>query len=140
MKGQTGLKDYPLRRTMPDEITTPSGVSLQDISFEMLEKGEIKGEDIRISSETLLMQADIARQSGNDHLADNFSRAAEMVRIDNDRILEIYNALRPYRSTEDELLQIADELRSDYNADRTAAFVEEAAKVLKLRKKLRGDR
>ena len=31
------------------------------------------------------------------------------------RVLEIYNALRPYRSTKQELLDIADELEGKYN-------------------------
>ncbi len=29
----------------------------------------------------------------------NFERAAELTAVPDDRILEIYNALRPYRST-----------------------------------------
>jgi propanediol dehydratase small subunit len=34
-----------------------------------------------------------------DRLAMNFERAAELTAVPDDRILEIYNALRPYRST-----------------------------------------
>ncbi len=37
----------------------------------------------------------------------NFERAAELTAVPDDRILEIYNALRPYRSTKEELLAIA---------------------------------
>lgn len=44
----------------------------------------------------------------------NFERAAELTAVPDDRILEIYNALRPYRSTCAELLAIADDLEHRY--------------------------
>ena len=43
-------------------------------------------------------------------------RAAELIAVPDTRVLEIYNALRPYRSTKVELLAIADELEDKYNA------------------------
>lgn len=46
----------------------------------------------------------------------NFERAAELTAVPDDRILEIYNALRPYRSTKDELMAIADDLENRYQA------------------------
>lgn len=52
----------------------------------------------------------------------------------------MYNALRPYRSSESELRELVLELRKQYGAEKTADFVEEAMRVLKERKKLRGDR
>lgn len=55
------------------------------------------------------------------------------------RILEIYNALRPYRSTKVELYQIADELENQYNCKINAAFVREAADVYALRGRLRAE-
>lgn len=57
----------------------------------------------------------------------NFERAAELTAVPDDRILEIYNALRPYRSTKEELLAIADDLENRYQAKICAAFVREAA-------------
>ena len=47
----------------------------------------------------------------------NFERAAELTAVPDDRILEIYNALRPYRSTQAELLAIADDLEHRYQHD-----------------------
>lgn len=49
----------------------------------------------------------------------------------------MYNALRPFRSTKAELLEMSDELENKYNAKITAAYVREAADVYEKRKKLR---
>ena len=51
----------------------------------------------------------------------------------------MYNALRPYRSTKQELLDIAKELRDQYNAKICADWFEEAAEFYETRKKLKGD-
>lgn len=44
-----------------------------------------------------------------------------------DRLLEIYNALRPYRSTKAELYEIADELENQYGAKVSAGCCSSAA-------------
>ena len=123
--------DYPISVNRRELLNTPSGVNIDDINFENILAGKVKGEDCRISKESLLMQADIAEDSGSRHLSENFRRAAEMVSIESDRLIEIYNALRPYRSTEDELNSIVEELELKYKAVGTATFVREAAIVLK---------
>lgn len=64
----------------------------------------------------------------------NFERAAELTAVPDDRILEIYNALRPYRSTKEELMAIADDLENRYQAKICAAFVREAATLYVERK------
>ncbi|MXD27906.1 propanediol dehydratase small subunit PduE, partial [Escherichia coli] len=48
-------------------------------------------------------------------------------------------ALRPYRSTKQELIAIADELEQRYQAKIFAAFVREAAELYVERQKLKGD-
>ena len=63
----------------------------------------------------------------------------ELATIPDDRILQIYNSLRPFRSTKAELLQIADELENKYGALINAGLVREAAEVYEKRKKLRSD-
>jgi glycerol dehydratase small subunit len=98
---------------------------------------EIKPEDIRISKETLEMQAQIAEEMDRYAIARNFRRAGELISVPDERILEIYNALRPFRSTKEELLEIADELEKKYNAKVNAEFIREAAQVYETRKKLR---
>ena len=85
------------------------------------------------------MQAQVAESVGRDAFASNLRRAAELIAVPDKRILEIYNALRPYRSTKAELYQIADELENQYNCKINAAFVREAADVYALRGRLRAE-
>lgn len=137
---QLSMKSYPLRKNQRGILFTQTGANIDDITFENILSGKIKADDCRISKASLLLQASIAEEFGNVHMAENFRRASEMVEIESKRIIEIYNALRPYRSTEEELRQIAENLREEFNAERTAVFIEEAASILKKRKRLKGDR
>lgn len=130
-------KEYPLATKIPESINTPTGKKLNDITLESVMSGKIKPEDIRISKETLEMQAQIAEEMKRDAIARNFRRAGELISVPDERILEIYNALRPFRSTKEELLTIADELEEKYNAKVNADFIREAAQVYETRKKLR---
>ena len=101
--------------------------------------GQITADDVRISPETLRMQAEIADGVGRTQFAANLRRAAELTAIPDNRILEIYNALRPNRSTKAELLAIADEMEHKYSAKINADFVREAADVYERRNRLRVD-
>ncbi|SCH84016.1 MULTISPECIES: diol dehydratase small subunit [unclassified Romboutsia] len=130
-------KEYPLATKVPDIINTPTGRRLNEITLESVIQGEIKPEDIRISKETLEMQAQIAEQMNRHAVARNFRRAGELINVPDTRVLEMYNALRPYRSTKEELLAIADELENEYDAKVNAEFVREASRVYEERKKLR---
>jgi propanediol dehydratase small subunit len=80
-----------------------------------------------ISSETLLHQAAVAERSGRRQLAENLRRAAELVHVPDGFLLEVYNALRPRRSTAAELAALAHRLRAEYHAAACARWVEEAA-------------
>lgn len=130
-------KEYPLATKIPESISTPTGKKLNEITLESVMSGQIKPEDIRISKQTLEMQAQIAEEMKRDAIARNFRRAGELISVPDERILEIYNALRPFRSTKEELLTIADELEEKYNAKVNADFIREAAQVYETRKKLR---
>lgn len=130
-------KEYPLATKIPEKIQTPTGKKLTDITLESVMSEEIKPEDIRISKDTLEMQAQIAESMDRVAIARNFRRAGELINIPDDRVLEIYNALRPYRSSKEELFAIADELEEKYDATVNAAFIREAAEVYEARKKLR---
>ncbi|SDE69516.1 diol dehydratase small subunit [Sporomusa acidovorans] len=132
-------RDYPLASKRPELLKTPSGKTLADITLDKIMNGEVKSEDVRITPDTLKMQAEIADGVGRYQFANNLRRAAELVAIPDDRVLEIYNAMRPYRSTKPELFAIADELESKYNAKINAAFVREAAEVYERRNRLRAD-
>jgi propanediol dehydratase small subunit len=136
----TGLdarRDYPLAAKRPDLVKSASGLSLADITLEKVESGQISFDDVKIRPETLEYQAQIAESAGRPRLASNLRRAAELTRIPDERVLEIYNALRPYRSTKKELLDIAGELESRYQARICAAHVREAAEVYEKRGRLK---
>ncbi len=136
----TGLdagRDYPLAVKRPDLVKSASGLGLADITLEKVESGQISFDDVKIRPETLEYQAQIAESAGRPRLASNLRRAAEMTRIPDERVLEIYNALRPYRSTKKELLDIAGELESRYQARICAAHVREAAEVYEKRGRLK---
>lgn len=132
-----GPKDYPLATKRPEDISTPTGRKLNDITLENILNGDIKPEDVRISPETLEMQAQIAEGMNRAAIARNLRRAAELIKVPDDRILEMYNALRPFRSTKEDLLKIADELENVYGAKVNADFVREAVEVYEKRNKLR---
>ena len=91
---------------------------------------------MRIAPETLEMQAQVAESVGREAFAGNLRRAAELIAVPDDRLLEIYNALRPYRSTKQELLDIAAEL-DGYKATVAASLVREAAEVYEKRGRLK---
>ncbi|MFU0874084.1 diol dehydratase small subunit [Kluyvera sichuanensis] len=129
--------DYPLATRSPERIQTPTGKPLTDITLENVLAGKIGPKDVRISRETLEYQAQIAEQMHRHAIARNLRRAGELIAIPDSRILEIYNALRPYRSTVEELLAIADELENQYQATINAAFIRESAEVYRQRDKLR---
>ena len=83
------------------------------------------------------MQAQVAESVHREAFAGNLRRAAELIAVPDDRLLEIYNALRPYRSTKQELLDIAGELDGKYGAKTAASLVREAAEVYEKRGRLK---
>ena len=134
-----GRDEYPLAEKHPELVKTNTGKALDDLTFEDVKSGKLSPLDFRISSETLELQAQVADADGRQTLARNLRRAAELVAVPDARLLEIYNALRPYRSTKAELYEIADELEGQYGAKVSAGFVREAADVYEARGRLRED-
>jgi propanediol dehydratase small subunit len=130
-------KDFPLGDKRPDLVRSASGLSLDEVTLEKVTAGKISFDDIKIRPETLEYQAQIAEGIGRPHLARNLRRAAEMTHIPDERVLEIYNALRPCRCTKQELIDIANELESDYGAKICATLVREAADVYENRNRLK---
>ena len=120
-----------------NSVHTASGRTLDELNIEALRAGELTAEDFYISGETLHRQADAAEAAGYWQLAENLRRAAELTDISNQEVLDIYNALRPGRSTYNELITLADRLENDLDAPLTAAFVREAAQVYQERGILR---
>jgi len=103
-----------------------SGKPAEDLTVRALVRDELNPDDVRIHPATLESQAATAERHGNPQLAANFRRAAELAMFSETEILALYEALRPRRSTMDELGALADGLAAR-DAPRCAALVREAA-------------
>ena len=114
---------------MGEPVRTTSGRTLDELTIEAVLAGELTAGDFGISPDTLRRQADVAEAAGYRQLAENLRRAAELTRISNQEVLDIYNALRPGRTTYGQLIELADRLENDLDAPLNAAFVREAAEV-----------
>lgn len=82
--------------------------------------------DLRMDPVALAHQAAVAEEGGNPQLAENFLRAAELALIDDEQVMALYEALRPYRSTAEDLEALRASLQAN-GASRCAALVEQAA-------------
>jgi len=130
--GQAGYQ-YPLGEHARERITSATGRPLDDLTLENIRAGEVNPGDFTIHADTLRAQASIAEEAGFAQLAANFRRAAELAAVPQEKVLAVYEALRPYRVTYDQLLALADELERDYGATENARFVREAAEVYQKR-------
>jgi propanediol dehydratase small subunit len=98
--------------------------------------GKLQLSDLRMDPATLAHQAVVAEEGGNAQLAENFLRAAELAIIDDEEVMNLYEALRPHRSTAEQLdaLRVSLETRG---ASRCAELVRQAAVVYARRGLLR---
>ena len=121
--------DYPLGSRRRDLVRTPSGLGLDDLTLDAVRANRIGPEELRATPETLQRQSAVALAAGRTQLADNLARAAELAPVPSETILAIYTALRPHRSTAEELAAWVERLESELAAPLSAAFVREAAAV-----------
>jgi propanediol dehydratase small subunit len=128
---------YPLIEKHPELIKSKTGKSLADITLESVTNDMLTIDDLSISKETLILQAKVAIDNGREQLAENFVRASELINVPDDVILKIYNQLRPYRATKEELLATADVLEKTYQAPICANFIRETLAVYEMRDILR---
>lgn len=134
MTEKLSTADYPLAEKRPGLVRGAHGKSLADITLESVVAGEVGMEDLRITPDMLLAQAEIARSAGRPALAANFERAAEMVDVPQQLIMETYELLRPGRAPDrTKLMAAARRLREEFGAERLAAFLEDAADVYERR-------
>ena len=126
------VTDYPLGTRRPDLVTTPSGLPLDDVTLGAARAGSFAPDDARATAATLALQAEVARAAGRIQLADGIERAAELTRVPDDELLAVYTALRPGRSSADDLEAWAARL-DERGASRNAAFVREAAEAYRAR-------
>jgi propanediol dehydratase small subunit len=112
---------------MTDPVRGFSGRPLDDVTVSALRAGALGPDDVRIHPQALLGQADVAQRHGNPQLADALRRAAELAGLSDEDVLATYEALRPRRSTADQLEALARRL-DEHGAPHNAAFVREAAR------------
>jgi len=125
---------YPLSENAPEKAVSASGMPLSDLTLDAVVSERVGAADIRISAEVLRLQAGIARDAGRDRLALNLERAAELVAIPQDLILDTYEMLRPGRISDAGLLrERAEMLRSEYGAQTIATLIDEAVAVYERR-------
>jgi propanediol dehydratase small subunit len=117
---------YPLYRQDRERIALPSGRPIREFSLENLEAGRLGPGDLGIHEETLRQQARIAEEAGFPQLARNLARAAELTRLPNAKILEIYEALRRGGRTAGRLDALAREVEREYDATLVAEFIRDA--------------
>jgi propanediol dehydratase small subunit len=103
---------YPLAQSDTGEARTSSGRRVTEITLDAVVGGEIGPDDIRVSPEVLRRQADFAEEGGNPQIADNLRRGAELVAFSDEELLDLYEALRPGRSSALELEQLAERLEA----------------------------
>ena len=122
-------RDYPLGTRRPDLVRTPGGLALDELTLDAVRTGLLEASDLRATAETLRLQGEVARAANRPELAANLDRGAELTAVPDEVILEIYTALRPHRSTAEQLERWAERLEQEFGATMTAAFVREAREV-----------
>ena len=123
------MSSYPLGQNEADTITSKTGKKLSDITLDEVKRGNVQAEDIKISPEMLKRQGQVAKEADNPQMEANFQRASELANVPDEVILNMYNKLRPNRSTKTELVLMAQELLEKYSAPHCAKLVLEAAEI-----------
>ena len=116
---------YPLGKGGRRAVRTATGLAVSELGLDRVLAGEVGAEDVRISPETLRLQADFAERGGNPQLAENLRRGAELTAFADEELLAFYDRLRPGRSTAAELDELAGQLEAR-GAARCAVLVREA--------------
>ncbi|MHB9032078.1 MAG: diol dehydratase small subunit [Anaerolineae bacterium] len=117
---------YPLSEDS-HVVHSRTGKRLDELTISELRAGNLQPDDLSIHPDTLRAQAEIAEEHGFPQLAANLRRAAELALIPQKRILEMYEALRPYRTSAEILDALAQELEERWQAPANARLVREAA-------------
>jgi propanediol dehydratase small subunit len=116
---------YPLGVGARESIHTLSGRAVAELTLESVLAGEVGTDDLRVSPETLRLQADFAEAGGNPQLAENLRRGAELCAFSDDELLRYYELLRPGRASAAELDALASDL-AGRGAELSARLVREA--------------
>ena len=111
------------------QIHTWSGKTVADLTLDGVAEGKLTLDDFRISPESLILQAQKAEAAGYVELGQNLRRAAELTGLHAKEIFDIYETLRPGRTTKARLMDLADHLERKRGAPLNAALVREAAQA-----------
>jgi propanediol dehydratase small subunit len=122
---------YPLGNQKNIHIKNAGNRPLDELNMDALIEGELSADDLAIHADTLMAQAEISRRAGYPLLAENLTRAAELTRVPNQVLLELYETLRPGRSEYSEMIDFAHQLENKYAAHACARLFREAAKAYK---------
>jgi|SRR5580693_9711780 propanediol dehydratase small subunit len=118
------------------KVTSYSGTDLSDITVEAAIGGRLSADDVRIHPDTLRAQAMVAEQGSNPQFGANLRRAAELATLPDDELLRMYDLMRPGRATEQQLVDLRDQL-AEAEATSCAALVSEALAAYRRRGLLR---
>ncbi len=127
---------YPLSDSSDDSIRSRSGRPLSELTLENVRAGKLRTGDFSISDDTLRRQAALSAASGYVELAANLRRAAELVSVPDEKLLEIYDALRPGRKTFKALIDLAGHMIDEYDARETAKLIRDTAENYQVSGKL----
>ncbi|OGO05832.1 MAG: hypothetical protein A2Y73_01640, partial [Chloroflexi bacterium RBG_13_56_8] len=107
---------YPMGQYQRERVRSLTGRLLSELTIENLRERKIGPQDLCIHPDTLRAQAAIAEEADFGQFAANLRRAAELAIIPEEKVLAVYEALRPHRLRYTELLALADELEREYTA------------------------
>lgn len=113
-----------------------SGRESTELTEHRLAADDLVADDVRIHPDTLAAQARVAEEHANPQLAANLRRAAELAHLSEDEVMALYEALRPHRSTAEDLAALAGRLEQ-VPAPLCSELVREAAEVYAARGLLR---
>jgi len=109
------------------------------MTLKALREGRVAASDLSIHAETLDRQARLAEERGYRQLARNFRRAAELTRIPDAMLADLYERLRPRRASYPELLALAQEMAALHDAPETGSYIRDAAEAYRAEGLLRPD-
>jgi propanediol dehydratase small subunit len=116
---------YPLAESGRDAVGSAGGRTVSELTLAAVLAGDVGPEDVRVSPDTLRLQAGFAERGGNPQLAENLRRGAELASFSDEELLRFYEMLRPGRSSAAELDSLAGTLE-ERGAGLSAALVREA--------------
>ena len=105
---------------------TPQGDSGPALTVQGAVDGTLGMTELRMQPEALRHQAELAESGGNPQLGQNLRRAAELAVLSDTQVMQIYESLRPSRSSAEELADVV-RMLDDHDAPLCARLVQEAA-------------